>query len=42
MNDPLTNGWLQLTIAVAALLGVMCFLIALHRGTLRFPRPGSA
>lgn len=37
--DPLTNGWLQLVIAGGSLLGLICFFIALDRGSLRFPKP---
>jgi acyl dehydratase len=39
MGDPLTNGWLQLAIAAGALLGLICFAVALQSGTLRFPKP---
>ena len=39
MGDPLTNGWLQLAIAVGGLLSLICFAVALESGTLRFPRP---
>ena len=39
MGNPLTNGWLQLAIATGSLLGLICFIIALRSGTLRFPKP---
>lgn len=37
MGDPLTNGWLQMAIATGALLGLICFVMALRSGVLRFP-----
>ena len=39
MGDPLTNGWLQSAIALGALLGLICFVVALRSGSLRFPKP---
>ena len=39
MGDPLTNGWVQLGIAAGSLLGLLCFVLALQSGTLRFPKP---
>jgi acyl dehydratase len=39
MGDPLTNGWLQLAIAIGSMLGLLCFALALRSGQLRFPKP---
>lgn len=39
MGDPLTNGWVQLAIAFGSLLGLICFIVAVRSGTLRFPKP---
>lgn len=40
MNENLlTNGWVQLVIAGGCALGLICFLLMLETGQLRFPKP---
>jgi hypothetical protein len=39
-DDFLTNGWVQLAIAAGSLLGLICFVLMVRGGNLRFPQPG--